>query len=150
MKVAQSCLALSDPMDYTVHGILQARILEWVSFPFSRGFSNLGIKPRSPALQTDSSPAEPPRKPHTYLNLQLLFSVSLSVVIFVHCVPNYKSRRSGSQFSYSLRCPGTLDSVLPLEDSQEREHGRERGRERGRGLSGGTLQGKEELHSRGV
>ena len=28
-----------DPMDYTVHGILQARILEWVAFPLSRGFS---------------------------------------------------------------------------------------------------------------
>ena len=36
VKVAQSCLALCDPMDYTVHGILQARILEWVAFPFSR------------------------------------------------------------------------------------------------------------------
>ena len=33
----KSCLTLWDPMDYTVHGILQARILEWVSFPFSRG-----------------------------------------------------------------------------------------------------------------
>ena len=30
-----SCVWLSDPMDYTVHGILQARILEWVAFPFS-------------------------------------------------------------------------------------------------------------------
>ena len=28
LKVAQSCLTLCDPMDYTVHGILQARILE--------------------------------------------------------------------------------------------------------------------------
>ena len=28
-----------DPMDYTVHGILQARTLEWVAFPFSRGSS---------------------------------------------------------------------------------------------------------------
>ena len=28
-----------DPMDYTVHGVLQARILEWVAFPFSRGSS---------------------------------------------------------------------------------------------------------------
>ena len=36
VKVAQLCLALCDPMDYTVHGILQARILEWVAFPFSR------------------------------------------------------------------------------------------------------------------
>ena len=39
MKVAQSCLTLCDPMDYIVHGILQARILEWVAFPFSRGSS---------------------------------------------------------------------------------------------------------------
>ena len=38
-KVAQSCLTLCDPLDYTVHGILQARILEWVAFPFSRGSS---------------------------------------------------------------------------------------------------------------
>ena len=34
-----SGLTLCDPMDYTVHGILQARILEWVAFPFSRGSS---------------------------------------------------------------------------------------------------------------
>ena len=34
-----SCLTLCDPLDYTVHGILQARILEWVAFPFSRGSS---------------------------------------------------------------------------------------------------------------
>ena len=33
------CLTLCDPMDYTVCGILQARILEWVAFPFSRGSS---------------------------------------------------------------------------------------------------------------
>ena len=39
VKVTQSCLTLWDPMDYTVHGILQARILEWVAFTFSRGSS---------------------------------------------------------------------------------------------------------------
>ena len=39
MKVIQSCPTLCDPMDYTVHGIPQARILEWVAFPFSRGSS---------------------------------------------------------------------------------------------------------------
>ena len=38
-KVAQTCLTLCNPMDYTVHGILQARIPEWVAFPFTRGFS---------------------------------------------------------------------------------------------------------------
>ena len=39
VKVAQSCLTLCDTMDYTVHGILQARILEWVAVPFFRGSS---------------------------------------------------------------------------------------------------------------
>ena len=36
VKVTQSCPTLCSPMDYTVHGILQARILEWVAFPFSK------------------------------------------------------------------------------------------------------------------
>ena len=39
VKVAQSRLTLCNPMDYAIHGILQARILEWVAFPFSRGSS---------------------------------------------------------------------------------------------------------------
>ena len=39
VKVAQSCPTLCDPTDNTVHGILQARILEWVAFPFSRASS---------------------------------------------------------------------------------------------------------------
>ena len=40
VKVAQSCPTLCDPVDYTVCRILQARILEWVAFPFSRGSSH--------------------------------------------------------------------------------------------------------------
>ena len=39
VKVTQSCPTLCDPMDYIVCGILQARTLEWVAFPFSRGSS---------------------------------------------------------------------------------------------------------------
>ena len=52
-------------MHCTVHGTLQARILDWVAFPFSRGSSlpNPGFKPRSPALQADSLPAEPQGEP---------------------------------------------------------------------------------------
>ena len=41
VKVIQSRPTLCDPMDYIVHEILQARILEWVAFPFSRGYSQL-------------------------------------------------------------------------------------------------------------
>ena len=39
VKVAQTCRTLCNPVDYTAHGILQARILDWVAFPFSRGSS---------------------------------------------------------------------------------------------------------------
>ena len=39
MKVTQSCLTVCNPMDYIVHGILQARVLQWVAFPISRGSS---------------------------------------------------------------------------------------------------------------
>ena len=41
VKVAQSCPTLCDHIDYTVHGIFQARILEWVAIPFSRGSSQV-------------------------------------------------------------------------------------------------------------
>ena len=39
VKVAQLCPTHCDPMDYTVHGVFQTRILEWVAVPFSRGSS---------------------------------------------------------------------------------------------------------------
>ena len=39
VKVVQSCLTLFHPTDNTIHGILQARILEWITVPFSRGSS---------------------------------------------------------------------------------------------------------------
>ena len=59
MLVVQLCSTLCDPRDgsppgSSVHGISQARILEWVAIPFSGDLSHLGIKPTSPALQTDS------------------------------------------------------------------------------------------------
>ena len=58
--VAQSCPTLCGPMDCSplgssVHGISQARILEWVAISFFRG-SFLGIESVSPELQVDSSP----------------------------------------------------------------------------------------------
>ena len=70
VKVAQSCLTLCDPTDYTALGILQARRLEWVAFPFSRGLLNPGIEPRSPALQADSLPVEPPGKPNNFIEMR--------------------------------------------------------------------------------
>ena len=58
---AQSCPTLCIPTDgnppgSSVHGTLQAGILEWVAMPSSRRSSDSGIKPVSPALQADSQP----------------------------------------------------------------------------------------------
>ena len=59
VKVAQSCPTLCNPMDYTVHGILQARILEWIAFPFSRGSS----QPRDQTQVSLFASREPQGKP---------------------------------------------------------------------------------------
>ena len=66
-KESESLSVVSDSLWphglYTVHGILQARILEWVDFPFSSPV----IEPRSPAWQVDSLPAEPQKKLNSWL-----------------------------------------------------------------------------------
>ena len=56
VKVTQSYPTPCNPVDCTAHGILQARILEWVAFPFSGDLPNPGIEPRSPTLQVDPLP----------------------------------------------------------------------------------------------
>ena len=60
--VSDYCMDYSPPGS-SVHGIFQVGILEWVAFPFSRGFPNPGTEPRSPARQADSLPSEPPYIP---------------------------------------------------------------------------------------
>ena len=63
--ISQVCLSLHDPVDcsppWTVHGILQGRILEWV-VNSPGDLLDAGIEPRSPVLQADSSLSEPPGK----------------------------------------------------------------------------------------
>ena len=68
-EVAQSCPTLCDPADCSppgssVHGILQARILEWVAISFSRGSS----QPRS-RTQADALTSEPPGK-HWFIKVK--------------------------------------------------------------------------------
>ena len=67
VKVAQSCPTLCNPMFYTVHGILQARILEWVTFPFLQGIFQPKDQTWSPALQADSLPVKLQGKPNLCL-----------------------------------------------------------------------------------
>ena len=68
--VAQSYLILCDPMDcsppgFSVHGILQARILVWVAILFSRDLPDPKVEPGFSAEQADSLPSEPLAKPLT-------------------------------------------------------------------------------------
>ena len=74
VKVAQSCLILCDPMDYTVHRTLQARILEWVAFSFSRGiFPTQGLNPGLPHCRLilyQLSPKGSPPFPICIVNLR--------------------------------------------------------------------------------
>ena len=84
-----SCSVMSDscnPMDcsppgFFVHGILQARILEWVAIASSRGSSNPGIELASSALAGGFFTTEPPGNPTCYM---LLFNYSLSFPTLPH------------------------------------------------------------------
>ena len=84
MLIAQSCLILCDPMDSSpsgssVHGIFQARMLEWAAISFCRGCSG------SPALQEDSLPSEPPRTPKTdHMIQQFHFWVYIQKIIYIY------------------------------------------------------------------
>ena len=67
-EVTQSCPILCNPMDcrlsgFSIHGIFQARVLEWIAISFSRDLPDPGIEPGSPALQADALPSELPGKP---------------------------------------------------------------------------------------
>ena len=73
---------LCDPMDnsppsFSICVTLQARILALVSIPFSRGYSQPGIKPRSLALNADSLQSKPPGKPHAYTVMLKILQVRL-------------------------------------------------------------------------
>ena len=92
VKVAQSCLTLCDhdPMDDTVHSILQAEYWSGQPFPSPGHLLNPGIEPRSPALQVDSLPAEPQGKPKStgvgsLTLLQGIFPIQESTWGLLHC-----------------------------------------------------------------
>ena len=90
-------------MDYTVRGIVQARILEWVTFPFSRGSSQPRIEPKSHTLKVDSLPAEPQGKPKNagVGSLSLLQQIFLTQEFnqgLLHC------RRILYQLNYQKQC----------------------------------------------
>ena len=115
VKVAESCPTLCDPMDYTVHGILQVRIWEGVAFPFSRGSS----QPRDQTLVshiaggffTSSATKEAPKKAKSFVKLpenahqtkEPWFQQNLQKGQFHHCDTAPAIMSSGSE------CPGNKE-----------------------------------------
>ena len=81
--VVQLCLTLFDPMNYSlpgssVHGILQARVLEWVAIPFFKGSSQPKDRPGSSALQMNSLLPKPTGKPK-FICIYICFITNLSI-----------------------------------------------------------------------
>ena len=73
-----------DPMDcsprgFSVRGISQTRILEWVAISFSRGLPHPGIEPEHPSLQADSLPTKPPGKPYISIDLHTCIYVYINI-----------------------------------------------------------------------
>ena len=97
-EVAQSCPTLSNPMDCSlpgssVHGIFQARVLEWVAIAFFGGsFPDPRIKPGSPALQAEALLSEPGGKP---IDIELDNSLHLFFfwLTFLHSFNQYLSSK---------------------------------------------------------
>ena len=106
------------PMDYTVHGILQTRILEWVVFPFSRGSSQPRDWTQVFHIAGDYLPSEPPRKPKNTRggSLSLLHWIFLTQELnrgLLHCRWNlYQLSYQGSLWSsISLSNPARSSSL---------------------------------------
>ena len=89
VKVAQLRLTLCDPIDCSlpgssVHGILLARVLEWVAISFSGDLSDPGTEPESPALQADSLQSDLLRKPHLILYILLAWLTTVGMSLFIY------------------------------------------------------------------
>ena len=86
------------PPGSSVHGILQARILEWLAFPFSKGSFQPRIKPRSPPLQADCLPSEPPFICHSVATScpTLCDPIDCSMPDFpvLHYLPDFVNRKN--------------------------------------------------------
>ena len=110
MEVAQSRMTLCDPTDCSlpgssVHGILQARILEWVAISSSGDLLEPGIEPRSPSLQANSLLSEPSGKPVVSNSLQS-YGLQPSRLL---CPWDYPSKNTG------VGCHFLLQGILPTQ-----------------------------------
>ena len=98
MLVAQSHLTLCKPRfcsppGSSAHGILQARILDWIAISFSRDLPHPGMEPGSPTLQADSLPSELLGNP----SLSILFYIILTILMFHTLKKEMKINKDGGR-----------------------------------------------------
>ena len=129
--VAQLCPTLRNPVDYSlpgssVHKIIWARILEWVAISFSMDLPKPGLEPRSPALQVDSLPSEPPGKPWSTLtpklNLNLTQPLDLPVYtaqVGQNILKDTKKRNLPDQTVKQMRIRGNCQQISLKEVSTQ-------------------------------
>ena len=141
-EVAQLCQILCDPVDCSLpgsslHGILQARILEWGAISFSRGSSHprdWRIEPGSPTLQADSLTSEPSGKPFSWARvLRNLVSSWFLFLIWANHIEILQIRKYAmlSQYFYLYVCLWffllpemtiiclTISKLLVFQDSEQ-------------------------------
>ena len=115
---------LCSPPVSSVHGILQARILEWVAMPSSRGSSQPGVETRSPTVQEDSLSSQTPGKPKNtgvgslYLLPQIFLTQKLNWGLLNHRWIIYQMSHIGRlkcicKFTRAPRCSTAL--ALPTD-----------------------------------
>ena len=83
---------------FSVQGILQARILEWVAMPPPGDFPDPGIEPESPALQEGSLLSEPPGKPVSHITV-----LTNNLIAYFNCLPFLATVHHGSYFQQRTR-----------------------------------------------
>ena len=124
VNVAQSCLTLCDPLNCSlpsssVDGILQARILEWVAVPFSRGFSQPRDETQVSCIAGRFLPTEPPGKAKnirvgSLFLLHGIFSTQESNQGFLHC------RQIFYQLSYQILSHSKEISMVTKTEGKKR------------------------------
>ena len=119
VSVAHSCLTLGYPMDcsplgFSVHGILQAKLLEWVAIPFPRRPSQTRDQTWVPALWADTLPSEPPGSPRLLLCYYILPVDGLGCKNVLYIVQKYVFCK--------LSMSRNIEVCLPFVDTKTRSH----------------------------
>ena len=115
VKAAQSCLTLCSSMDYTVHGVLQARILEWVAFPFSRGSSQLRDQTQVSHIAGRFITSWAIREAQQYIQFSSVQFSSVLSRVRLSVTPRTAASQASLSItnSWSLPKPMSIESVMP-------------------------------------